>query len=41
VRIASGLWWNVTFYGNWDNRPPLGLIGSDFGTSLGLTYRLH
>jgi hypothetical protein len=41
VRIASGLWWNVTFYGNWDNRPPVGLIGSDFGTSLGLTYRLH
>ncbi len=41
VRIASGLWWNVTFYGNWDNRPPEGLIGNDFGTSLGLTYRLH
>jgi hypothetical protein len=41
VRIASGFWWNVTFYGNWDNRPPVGLIGNDFGTSLGLTYRLH
>jgi hypothetical protein len=41
VRIASGFWWNVTFYGNWDNRPPEGLVGNDFGTSLGITYRLH
>jgi hypothetical protein len=41
VRIVSGLWWNITFYGNWDNRPPGGLAGSDYGTSLGLTYKLH
>jgi hypothetical protein len=41
VRIVSGLWWNITFYGNWDNRPPGGLSGNDYGTSLGLTYKLH
>jgi hypothetical protein len=41
VRLAAGFWWNVTFYGNWDNRPPVGLVGSDYGASMGLTYRLH
>ena len=25
VKIFSNLKWNVTFYGNWDNRPPPGL----------------
>jgi hypothetical protein len=41
VRIVTGLWWNITLYGNWDNRAPMGLVGSDYGTSVGLTYRLH
>jgi putative salt-induced outer membrane protein YdiY len=38
VKIFSNLKWNVTFYGNWDNRPPPGLSGSDYGTSSGLTW---
>jgi putative salt-induced outer membrane protein YdiY len=38
VKIISDLKWNVTFYGNWDNRPPFGLSGSDYGTSSGLTW---
>jgi hypothetical protein len=38
IKIFSDLKWNVTFYGNWDNRPPAGLSGSDYGTSSGLSW---
>ena len=38
VKIVSNLKWNLTFYGNWDNRPPPGFSGSDYGTSAGLTW---
>ncbi|HST10818.1 MAG TPA: DUF481 domain-containing protein [Terriglobales bacterium] len=38
IKIVSDLKWNVSFYGNWDNRPPLGLSGSDYGTSTGLSW---
>jgi putative salt-induced outer membrane protein YdiY len=38
IKIVSNLKWNITFYGNWDNRPPPGLSGSDYGTSSGLSW---
>ncbi len=38
VKIVSDLKWNISFYGNWDNRPPPGFPGSDYGTSSGLTW---
>jgi hypothetical protein len=38
IKIVSDLKWNVSFYGNWDNRPPPGLSGSDYGTSSGLSW---
>jgi hypothetical protein len=38
IQVINNLWWNFTFYGNWDNKPPAGLSGSDYGTSSGLTY---
>jgi putative salt-induced outer membrane protein YdiY len=38
IKIVSNLKWNVSFYGNWDNRPPTGLSGSDYGTSSGLSW---
>jgi Protein of unknown function, DUF481 len=38
IKIVSDLKWNITFYGNWDNRPPTGFSGSDYGTSSGLTW---
>lgn len=41
VQIISDWWWNITFYANWDNRPPEGLIGRDYGTSVGLSYSFH
>lgn len=38
IKIISDLKFNVSFYGNWDNRPPPGFAGSDYGTSSGLTW---
>jgi len=38
IKIISNLKWNVSFYGNWDNRPPPGFSGSDYGTSSGLSW---
>lgn len=38
IKIISDLKWNVSFYGNWDNRPPPGFSGSDYGTSSGLSW---
>jgi hypothetical protein len=38
VKITGNLSWNVSFYGNWDNRPPNGLSGSDYGSSSGLSW---
>jgi hypothetical protein len=38
VKIFSNLKWNISFYGNWDNRPPPGFSGSDYGTSSGVSW---
>jgi len=38
IKLFSDLKWNVSFYGNWDNRPPPGFSGSDYGTSSGLSW---
>lgn len=38
VKLWSNLTWNISFYGNWDNRPPPGFSGSDYGTSSGLSW---
>jgi hypothetical protein len=37
-KITGNLSWNVAFYGNWDNRPPPLFVGSDYGTSSGLSW---
>lgn len=39
VKLWSKLTWNISFYGNWDNRPPPGFSGSDYGTSSGFSWR--
>ena len=41
IQIVSDLWWSISLYGSWDNRPPVGFTGSDYGTSVGLTYSFH
>jgi hypothetical protein len=38
VKLWSNLTWNLSFYGNWDNRPPPGFAGSDYGTSSGVSW---
>jgi hypothetical protein len=38
IEIFSNFWWNFTFYGNWDNRPPANLSGSDYGASSGISW---
>jgi putative salt-induced outer membrane protein YdiY len=38
LKIFQNLSLNVSFYGNWDNQPPSGLPGSDYGTSSGLRW---
>jgi len=38
IKITGNLSWNVSFYGNWDNQPPPGFAGSDYGTSSGLSW---
>jgi hypothetical protein len=40
LKLFGKLNWNFSFYGNWDNRPPANVPGSDYGLSsgLGLTF---
>jgi uncharacterized protein DUF481 len=39
IKLWSKFTWNLSFYGNWDNQPPPGFSGSDYGTSSGISYR--
>ena len=38
IKITGSISWNISFYGNWDNRPPHHLPGSDYGTSSGISW---
>ena len=38
IKMFKNLSWNVSFYGNWDNRPPANFSGSDYGSSSGITW---
>jgi len=38
VNLFWNISWNFSFYGNWDNRPPGNLPGSDYGTTTGLNW---
>lgn len=38
IKLVSNLRWHLSFYGNWDNRPPTGFSKSDYGTSSGITW---
>jgi hypothetical protein len=39
VKIFSDLSWNISFYGDWDSRPPPTFSGSDYGSSSGLSWK--
>ncbi len=38
LKFWSNLTWNISLYGNWDNQPPFGVPGSDYGSSVGLSW---
>jgi hypothetical protein len=38
VKLFRNLSWDLSFYGNWDSRPPPTFSGSDYGTSSGLSW---
>jgi hypothetical protein len=38
VKLFGDLSWTITFYGNWDTKPPPHFSGSDYGTSSGLSW---
>ncbi len=35
---VQNLNWNLSFYGNWDTRPPANFSGADYGYSVGLKW---
>ena len=41
IQIISNLWLKVSFYGNWDNRPPGTFSGSDYGTSTSVSWSFN
>jgi putative salt-induced outer membrane protein YdiY len=41
IQIISNLWFKVSFYGNWDNRPPERFSGSDYGTSSSISWSFN
>ena len=38
IKVFGKIDWNLSFYGNWDTKPPAHLQGSDYGTSMGVSY---
>jgi hypothetical protein len=38
VKLIWNLSWNISFYGNWDTRPPANLPESDYGATSGLSW---
>lgn len=38
IKLLRKLSWNFSFYGSWDNQPPTGISGNDYGASSGLTW---
>ena len=38
LKLFRNLNWNVSVYGNWDNRPPPTFSGSDYGSTSGLSW---
>lgn len=38
LKLFRNFSWNLSFYGNWDTRPPEGFSGSDYGYSSGVKW---
>lgn len=39
LKLFGQVDWNLSFYGNWDTQPPAQLPSSDYGTSIGLSWK--
>jgi hypothetical protein len=38
LKLFGQINWNLSFYGNWDTRPPAGTSGNDYGINSGLSF---
>jgi hypothetical protein len=38
VKLFGKIDWNLSFYGSWDTQPPPTFVGSDYGSSTGLSW---
>ena len=38
LKVVGNLDWNISFYGNWDSRPPAAFSGSDYGANSGVSW---
>ena len=38
IKLFNKIDWNFSFYGSWDTRPPATFSGSDYGSSVGLSW---
>ena len=38
LKLFRNLNWTLSFYGSWDNRPPVHFSGSDYGSSSGISW---
>jgi len=38
IKLFGKIDWNLSFYGNWDTKPPPTFSGSDYGSSTGLSW---
>ncbi len=41
IQVVSTLWFKLSFYGSWDNRPPSNFSGSDYGVSSSISYSFN
>lgn len=38
LKLFGEINWNLSFYGNWDTKPPAGTTGNDYGLNSGLSW---
>lgn len=41
IQLINNLWFKISFYGAWDNRPPEAFPGTDYGMSSGVSYSFN
>ena len=41
IKLFSDRWWEFSFYGNWDNKPPASISGSDSGSNVSIIWTFN